>query len=231
MLYCHMKFISYFFIDFLDSLLRDLQNILNIILYLTGRFLEKLLQVMDFPSLILFERIFLLYWFLKHRLTWCFHIFLAFAFSPDCQHIALVSQDGLLRIVDFVQEKYVIFWKPWWFYYWYYLLIVLFISNRLNDTFSSYFGGLNCVCWSPDGRYILTGGQDDLVTIWAFREQKIVARCQGHQSWVTGLAFDPWRCDEKNYRFGSVGEDCRLLLWDFSVNALHRPKAVSHFLS
>lgn len=54
-----------------------------------------------------------------------------------------------------------------------------------------------------------------------------MARCQGHQSYVTGVAFDPWRCDERNYRFGSVGEDAKLLLWDFSVGALHKPKAVS----
>ncbi|RIB28042.1 WD40-repeat-containing domain protein [Gigaspora rosea] len=124
----------------------------------------------------------------------------AFAFSPDCQHVATVSIDGFLRIIDFKQET-------------------------LFDTYSSYFGGFSCVCWSPDGKYILTGGQDDLVTIWAFREQRIVARCQGHQSWVTGVSFDPWRCDERNYRFGSVGEDTKLLLWDFSVNALHKPKS------
>lgn len=54
-----------------------------------------------------------------------------------------------------------------------------------------------------------------------------MARCQGHQSYVTGVAFDPWKCDERNYRFGSVGEDAKLLLWDFSVGALHKPKAVS----
>ncbi|KAF9974129.1 hypothetical protein BGZ73_002599 [Actinomortierella ambigua] len=72
-----------------------------------------------------------------------------------------------------------------------------------------------------------TGGQDDLVTIWSFRDQRIVARCQGHQSYVTGVAFDPWRCDERNYRFGSVGEDAKLLLWDFSVGALHKPKAAA----
>lgn len=83
-----------------------------------------------------------------------------------------------------------------------------------------------CVCWSPDGKYIVTGGQDDLVTIWSFPEQKIIARCQGHNSWVSTVAFDPWRCDERTYRFGSVGDDCRLLLWDFSVGMLHRPKAV-----
>ncbi|KAF9585457.1 hypothetical protein BGW38_002320, partial [Lunasporangiospora selenospora] len=125
----------------------------------------------------------------------------AFAFSPDLQHVAVVSTDGGLRVIDFRHE-------------------------RLLDTFQAYFGALNCVCWSPDGKYILTGGQDDLVTIWSFKDQRIIARCQGHQSYVTGVAFDPWRCDEKNYRFGSVGEDAKLLLWDFSVSALHKPKAV-----
>lgn len=84
-----------------------------------------------------------------------------------------------------------------------------------------------CVCWSPDGRYILTGGQDDLVSIWSLADGALVARCQGHGSWVTSVAFDPWRCDDRNYRFGSVGEDCRLLLWDFNVGMLHRPRAVS----
>ncbi|CAJ0830404.1 12889_t:CDS:2 [Entrophospora sp. SA101] len=124
-----------------------------------------------------------------------------FAFSPDCHHVATVSVDGYLRIIDYIKEE-------------------------LSDTYPSYFGGFSCVCWSPDGKYVLTGGQDDLVTIWAFREHRIVARCQGHQSWVTGVSFDPWRCDESNYRFGSVGEDTKLLLWDFSVNTLHRPKGV-----
>lgn len=85
-----------------------------------------------------------------------------------------------------------------------------------------------CICWSPDGKYVLTGGQDDLVSVWSLGERRIVARCPGHQSWVTAVAFDPWRCDDRNYRFGSVGEDRRLLLWDFNVGMLHRPKAVCH---
>ncbi|KAH8684747.1 catabolite repression protein-like protein creC [Tricladium varicosporioides] len=126
----------------------------------------------------------------------------AFAFSPDNRHIAVVSEDGTLRIIDYLKEE-------------------------LLDLYSSYYGGFICVCWSPDGKYVLTGGQDDLVSIWSVAEATIVARCQGHQSWVTAVCFDPWRCDEKNYRFGSVGEDCRLLLWDFSVGMLHRPKASS----
>ncbi|KAH8666722.1 WD40-repeat-containing domain protein [Xylariales sp. PMI_506] len=126
----------------------------------------------------------------------------AFAFSPDNRHLAVVSEDGTLRIIDYLKEA-------------------------LLSIFYSYYGGLLCVCWSPDAKYVLTGGQDDLISIWYPTEASLIARCQGHQSWVTSVEFDPWRCDERNYRFGSVGEDCRLCLWDFNVGMLHRPKAVS----
>jgi WD40 repeat protein len=108
----------------------------------------------------------------------------AFEFSPDRRHLAVVSEDGSFRVMDFLREK-------------------------LLHHYMSYYGGLMCVCWSPDGRYIVTGGQDDLVSIWSLEDSMLVARCQGHSSWVTAVQFDPWRCDERNYRIGSVGEDCR----------------------
>ncbi|KAF2802510.1 WD40 repeat-like protein [Mytilinidion resinicola] len=126
----------------------------------------------------------------------------ALAISPDSRHLAVVSEDGSFRIIDYLKEQ-------------------------LLDLYNSYYGGIMCVCWSPDGRYVVTGGQDDLVSIWSLEDSMLVARCQGHNSWVTAVAFDPWRCDERNYRIGSVGEDCRLLLWDFSVGMLHRPRAAS----
>jgi hypothetical protein len=92
---------------------------------------------------------------------------------------------------------------------------------------------------------VLTGGQDDLVTIVSPWEQRVVARCQGHASFVAALAFDDALCDGRTYRFGSVGEDNRLILvcapataplplelmhsqWDFSAGALHRPKLPAH---
>ncbi|SCV69072.1 BQ2448_2092 [Microbotryum intermedium] len=124
----------------------------------------------------------------------------AFAFSPDLQLCATVGNDGCLRIINAAEEK-------------------------LLDTFASYFGALNCVSWSADGRFVVTGGQDDLCTIYAPLEQRLVARCQGHSSWVSGVAWDPWRSDERTMRFASVGEDCKLVLWDLSSAALTRPKS------
>ncbi|KAI1079927.1 WD40-repeat-containing domain protein [Whalleya microplaca] len=127
----------------------------------------------------------------------------AFEFSPDNRHLAVVSEDGTMRIIDYLKEE-------------------------LLGVYNAYYGGFTCVCWSPDGKYVLTGGQDDLITIWCPSETTLIARCQGHQSWVTSVAFDPWRCDERIYRFGSVGEDCRLCLWDFNVGMLHKPKATTN---
>ncbi|KAL7283679.1 WD40 repeat-like protein [Trametes coccinea BRFM310] len=122
-----------------------------------------------------------------------------FVFSPDAKFLAAISEDGCLRVIDTVAEQ-------------------------LVDCYASYFGALTCVAWSPDGRYILTGGQDDLVTIFSPWEQRVVARCQGHSSFVCGVAFDDVRCDGRTYRFASIGEDNKLILWDFSSGALHRPK-------
>jgi WD40 repeat protein len=129
----------------------------------------------------------------------------AMAFSPNGRFLATVSDDGYLRIIDFLRE-------------------------RLLHSFASYYGGLTAVTWSPDGKYILTGGQDDLISVWSFTDAVLVARCHGHNSTVADVKFDPWRCDQRNYRFGSVGADCRLLLWDFSVGMLGRQRAVSRRL-
>lgn len=36
------------------------------------------------------------------------------------------------------------------------------------------------------------GGEDDLVTVFSLAEQRVVAWCEGHTSWVTAVRFDPW---------------------------------------
>ena len=91
----------------------------------------------------------------------------AFAFSPDASHIAIASQDGFLRVYDFHKQE---------------------IYGRMR----SYFGGLLCVCWSPDGKYAVTGGEDDLVTVWSFDQRRVVARGEGHKSYINSVAFDPY---------------------------------------
>lgn len=90
-----------------------------------------------------------------------------FAFSPCGSNLAIVSQDGFLRVFHYD-------------------------TMELLGIARSYFGGFLCVCWSPDGKYIVVGGEDDLVTVWSFYERRVVARGQGHRSWVSVVAFDPY---------------------------------------
>ena len=71
---------------------------------------------------------------------------------------------------------------------------------RLFDTatglptliFTSYFGGVRCIDWSPDGKYLVAGGEDDNVTLWSLEEKRQIARCVGHSSWVSAVRFVPW---------------------------------------
>lgn len=177
-----------------------------------------------------------------------------FAFSPCSRFLAVVGQDGYLRVFNYD-------------------------SMDLVGSMKSYFGGLLCVCWSPDGKYLVTGGEDDLVTVWSFHEKKVICRGEGHRSWVNVVAFDPYTsnfsdtegCDFSgsdeefhygtihnhegkiensghetstlnrsrtgsnksfsdsrttnftSYRFGSVGQDTILCLWDLTEDVLKQP--------
>ncbi|XP_063627566.1 WD repeat-containing protein 20 [Cydia splendana] len=138
-----------------------------------------------------------------------------FAFSPCGTNLAVVSQDGFLRVFHYD-------------------------TMELIGRARSYFGGFLCVCWSPDGKYVVVGGEDDLVTVWSFSERRVVARGQGHRSWVSVVAFDPYvvsftdpeseepeeerqKSDVQCYRLGSVSQDTQLCLWDLTEDVLRPP--------
>ncbi|PZC81790.1 WD repeat-containing protein 20 isoform X1 [Helicoverpa armigera] len=140
-----------------------------------------------------------------------------FAFSPCGANLAVVSQDGFLRVFHYD-------------------------TMELIGRARSYFGGFLCVCWSPDGKYVVVGGEDDLVTVWSFSERRVVARGQGHRSWVSVVAFDPYVVsfsepeseegveDDRQksesvqcYRLGSVSQDTQLCLWDLTEDVLKPP--------
>ncbi|KAG7036873.1 creC [Cucurbita argyrosperma subsp. argyrosperma] len=128
------------------------------------------------------------------------------AFSTDGVYLATVGRDGYLRVFDYLKEQLICGGK-------------------------SYYGALLCCTWSGDGKYILTGGEDDLVTVWSMEDRKVVAWGEGHNSWVSGVAFDSYWSSpasddtEENvvYRFGSVGQDTQLLLWDLSMDEIVVP--------
>jgi WD40 repeat protein len=51
-------------------------------------------------------------------------------------------------------------------------------------------GTLGCAAYSPDGKYILTGGSAGAF-LWDAATGKVVRMFLGHQSWVSSVAFSP----------------------------------------
>ncbi|KAI6228959.1 hypothetical protein M3Y99_01167600 [Aphelenchoides fujianensis] len=83
--------------------------------------------------------------------------------------LATASQDGFLRVFKYETMELLCYMR-------------------------SYFGGLLCLAWSPDFKLIATGGEDDLLTVYSVAEKRVICRGQGHKSWVSQVAFDPFTC-------------------------------------
>ncbi|RKP18461.1 WD40 repeat-like protein [Rozella allomycis CSF55] len=123
-------------------------------------------------------------------------------FSPDYEHLAIVSKTGIVRIIEHS-------------------------THKLCFSMKSFFGGYLSATWSFDGKYILLAGEDDCITILDIQERTFVARCQGHKSFVSQVAFDPATCGQNLYRFVSVGHDGFACFWEFSRENLRRPRSHS----
>ncbi|KAG2495709.1 hypothetical protein HYH03_006309 [Edaphochlamys debaryana] len=132
------------------------------------------------------------------------------AVSPDGRLLAAACRDGALRLVDLG-------------------------SGGVVGGFCSYYGALLCCAFSPCGKFVATGGEDDLVSVYGVAERSPVVYGEGHRSWVSRVAWDPWAFHDASggasrprtalpeplagppprlYRLGSAGQDCELCMWD-----------------
>ncbi|THD23285.1 WD repeat containing protein 20 [Fasciola hepatica] len=73
-----------------------------------------------------------------------------FTFSPSGAYLALVNEGGLLRVLEYH-------------------------AMELDGFMPSYFAGLVYVNWQPDSRFVVVGGQDDLVTLWSMQYRSVFA--------------------------------------------------------
>ena len=91
---------------------------------------------------------------------------------------------------------------------------------KLAQHMRAYFGGFLCSSWSPSGRFLAAGGEDDLISVMNVETGKLVARCQGHRSWVASVAWDPYVDANVDSRLGSVGQDGILCLWELATDLM-----------
>lgn len=92
-----------------------------------------------------------------------------FQFSPDGHFLAVSCSAGSLYILRLEMSS---------------------LKFHVHTVYLSSYGGFLCVAWTPDGKYVAAGGQDDIVILYSVNERRPVVRCEGHESWVRSLVLD-----------------------------------------
>jgi len=87
------------------------------------------------------------------------------SFSPVDKNLMLTSSwDGTIRIWDIT-------------------------TGLMVKKFKVFQGGINAAIYSPDGKYVISGGDDRLIRIWDVNSSKVVKTLEGHQAEVSSLAI------------------------------------------
>lgn len=63
--------------------------------------------------------------------------------------------------------------------------------------------------FSPDGRFLVSAGEDKQVIVWDFERRERLATFNDHTDWIAAVAFSP---DGK--RFATAGYDRTVIVWD-----------------
>ena len=92
--------------------------------------------------------------------------------------------------------------------------------NRVVKIFKGHTKSVTSACFSPDGKYALTGSEDKSAILWDLKYGKAVHHFEGHADRITTVAFSP---DVRYVLTGS--EDNTSCMWDIeSGNEIYRLK-------
>lgn len=105
-----------------------------------------------------------------------------------------------------------------------YLKIFDLETESTTDLVPSFFAGIRVHALTPDKKYLAIGGEDGIISLIETKNFSLIVRLVGHHAWVKAIAFDEYNDYQQGYRLVSVGEDFRLLVWDFTPNTLYYPK-------
>lgn len=110
------------------------------------------------------------------------------------------------------------------------------LNEQLIDIVPSYYGGTLTAEFSADGRYLFTGGEDDMVSIYEFNSTssgllhsnnkllKLVARLQGAKSWIKSIEIVQSNPKILSYTIGTAGDDGYIRFYEFQPRSLRKVK-------
>ncbi|MFM7541335.1 MAG: WD40 repeat domain-containing serine/threonine-protein kinase [Planctomycetota bacterium] len=117
----------------------------------------------------------------------------AMDFSPDGTCLAVAFGDGALRLMRLDSAGNVVS-----------------AADLPNPALSK--ATIHCARFTPDGRYLLTGGETMALTAWDWRRGRVASSMMGHRMPIRSMAISP------DGRFAATGsEDCTIRVHDLGL--------------
>jgi serine/threonine protein kinase/WD40 repeat protein len=87
-------------------------------------------------------------------------------------------------------------------------------TMRVVGTLASGDIRASAIAFSPDGKWLATGGPNDAIQIWDVAERRLARLLRGHRGRITGLAFAP-----DGHSLASTAMDGGVHLWSLAAEA------------